>query len=260
MKRKLILTGLLLGTLALLVGLGVSTYRNASAAAPAAASVSTSTQLFNEIAVKGPGIDREAADQYLADALGITTEELSAARQTAYEAALTQSVEQELTTQAQADALKSGDLAFPIGGRWGEWLAQNGIDFDTFLADALGISIEKLQEARQTAQYARIDQAVVDGDLTEDQALLMKARYALANSQNFQDSMQSAFKAAIQQAVDDGLITQQQADLLLQKASQFDMRGLGGPEMLGGMPGGREPHGGGGFPGGPLSSDQSKNP
>jgi hypothetical protein len=58
MKRKLILTGLLLGTLALLVGLGVSTYRNASAAAPAAKRIDAPSS--SEIVVKGPGIDREA--------------------------------------------------------------------------------------------------------------------------------------------------------------------------------------------------------
>jgi hypothetical protein len=256
MRRKLIITGILTGILVLLVGLGVYTQQTASAAALTTENISPSTLAFSGEAIRGqglPGVD----DEYLAGALGITTDELDAARQEARQAALAAAVEQDLITQAQADAFNSGDLAFPLG-RWSGWLEQNGINFDTFLADALGISVEQLQEARITALNARIDQAVADGKLTEDQALLMKARFALANSQNFKDSMQSAFKAAVQQAVDDGLITQQQADLLLEKAAQFDMPGFGGPGLFDGMRGGPRPHRG--FPGDFSSSDQTETP
>jgi len=256
MKRKLIFTGLLLSTLALLVGLGVSTYRTASAAAPTAEDVTSSTLMFSGEAGRGRGFDG-VNDEYLADALGITVDELSAARQEAREAALAQALEQGLITQAQADSLKSDGTAFPFGGRWCDWLVENGIDYDTFLADALSISVEELQAARLTAVNARIDQAVTDGKLTEEQALLMKARHALSNNQKFQDSMQSAYEAAIQQAVDDGLITQEQADLLLERAAQLDLRGLGGPGMFGGS---HRPHGFGGFPGDSSSSDQTETP
>jgi hypothetical protein len=252
------ITGILTGVLVLLVGMGVSTFNTVKAAAPAAQGVSSSSQLFSAEAGKGRGFEG-VSDEYLAEALGITTEELDAAQAQAYQAALVQAVEQGLITQAQADSLKSDGRAFPFAGGGRGWLSENGIDFEALLAEALGISVDELQEAKLTAQNARIDQAVADGDLTEEQALLMKARAALANSQQFQDSMQSAYEAAVQQAVDDGLITQEQADLLLAESSQFGMRGFGGPEMFGGGPGGRGHHGGGGFPG-DFPSDQTETP
>jgi hypothetical protein len=119
--------------------------------------------------------------------------------------------------------------------------------------------VDELQAARLAARNARIDQAVADGDITEQQALLMKARAALSTSQSFKDSMQSAYAAAVQQAVDEGLITQEQADLLLQETMGFGLRGFGGPELFGGMSGGHRSHGGG-FPGDSSSSDQTETP
>jgi hypothetical protein len=258
MKRKWMVTGLFLGTLALLVGLGVSTYRTVSAAAPAVAAVSSSTQTFSREAGRGHGSDGMDGE-YLAEALGITTDELDTAQQAAYEAGMAQAVDQGLITQEEVDALKSDDGTLPYSHRRSSWLTKNSIDFEALLAEALGISVEQLQEAKLTAQNARIDQAVADGELTEEQALVMKARYALSNNQKFQDSMQSAYEAAVQQAVEDGLITQEQADLLLQEASGFGMHGFGGREMFDSMPGGHGRHGEGGFPS-DSSSDQSETP
>lgn len=246
-KRKLIITGLLLGALALLVGVGISTYRTASAAAPAVADRLSSIPLLGDEVVRGRGLDGQD-DEYLAEALGITTDELSAARQEARQAALAAAVEKDLVTQAQADALESGELTAPFGGRWSGWLADNGIDFDTYLAEALGISVEQLEEARLNARNTRIDQAVTDGKLTEEQALLMKARLALSNSEKFQSAMQSAFEAAIQQAVEDGTITQEQADLLMEAAQNR----LGGHGLLGFF---GEPRGGHGPRGGDMPGD-----
>ena len=257
MKRKLLVTGLLTGLLVLLVGMGVFTYRTASAAAPAADEVSFSTQLFSGEMGRGRGFEG-VDDEYLAEALGITTDELSAARQEARQAAVAAAVEQGLITQTQADALETGELRFTILGHWDSWLAENGIDYDSFLADALGITVEELEAARSAAVNARIDQAVEDGKMTEEQALLVKARYALGNSQKFQDSMLSAYQAAIQQAVEDGLITQEQADLLLEKAAQFDGRIFDGLRMFGDLRGGHRSHGG--FPGDSSSSDQTETP
>ena len=90
-----------------------------------------------------------------------------------------------MITQAQADALKQRDNAFPFAGRWNGWLSQNGVDYDALLADALGITPEKLQEARTQAFNARIDQAVTDGKLSQEQADLMKGRRALAADETF---------------------------------------------------------------------------
>ena len=185
-------------------------------------------------------------DQYLADALGISTDELSAARQKAYQAAVDQALENGLITQAQADQLKSGDGAFPFGDRWGGWLKDTDIDQEALLAEALGITVEKLDEAQTTAYNARLEQAVTDGNLTQEQADLMKGKRALYASVAYQTSMQSAFEAAVAQAVADGTITQAQADLILADAPIF-----GGMHGMDGF--------GGGHRGGPHS-DRDFNP
>ena len=172
-------------------------------------------------------------DQYLATALGITTDELSAARQKAYQAQIDLALEKGLITQAQADQLKSGTGA----NRWGGWLKDSSIDPEALLADALGITVDKLREAQTSAFNARLDQAVTDGNLTQEQADLMKGQRALFSSAAFQSSMQSAFEAAVKQAVSDGTITQAQADLILANQASFGgMRGMDGFGGHHGMP------------------------
>ena len=94
------------------------------------------------------------------------------------------------------------------------------------------------------AREAAIDQAVTDGEITAEQADLMKGQQALHANADFQAAMQTAFKEAVQQAVDNGVITQAQADAIL--AQQDAKGGLGLPGMFGG-PGG---HGGRGGRGG----------
>lgn len=259
MRRKLMITAILTGVLALLVGLGVYTGATASAAALSTENVSSSTPLFRDEVTRGRGFIG-VDDEYLAEALGITTAELNTAQQQARDAALAAAVEQGLITQAQADAFQSDELPRPMGAPWSGWLAENGLNFDTFLAEALGISTDELAKARLDAQAARLDQAVADGDITEEQALLIKARFSLSNSAEFQASLQSAYEAALQQAVADGLITQEQADLLLQENGAFGLRGFGGPGMFGDLPGGHRPHGLGDFPVDPSSYDQSETP
>jgi hypothetical protein len=108
-------------------------------------------------------------------------------------------------------------------------MSQNGIDYEALLAEALGITPEKLQEAKTQAFNASIDQAVTDGKLTQEQADLMKGRQALFSSESFRTAMQTAYEAAIKAAVSSGVITQAQADLILEQAgNRFDgMRGLG---------------------------------
>ncbi len=176
-----------------------------------------------------------------------TTDELTTAYQTANEAALVKAVDAGLITQAQADELRSRGQAFPFGGRGGGWFDQSGIDFEALLADALGISVDDLQAAYATAYNTRIDQAVTDGNLTQEQADLMKGQYALSHSESFQTALQSAYEAAVQQAVSDGVITQAQADLILQNQTN----GKGFPGFFGpgggdfGRRGGFDHHGGG---------------
>lgn len=189
-----------------------------------------------EIQGLGPGGSQEE----LAEALGISVDELDAAVETAKANALAQAVEEGLITQAQADAYQSGERAVRGLGGW-QWLSQNGIDYEALLADALGISVDELQAARAEAADLRLQQAVEDGRLTEEQADLIRGRQALFADETFQTSMQSAFEAAVNQAVTDGVITQAQADLILAQAAEREFGG-----HLGGFFGGGRGHRGGG--------------
>jgi hypothetical protein len=242
-KRTIII--FVVGALAMALTFGGIAYRSVFAATPATTSTSTvSLASLNWGAVKG--IDGGYTSEELAYALGITTDALSTAYQSAYEAALQDAVSQGLITQTQADQLTSNGSAFPFGNRWDGWLSQNGIDFNSYLADALGISVDTLKAAYQTATFANIDQEVADGSLTETQADLLKGRYALYNDSTFQSSMQSAYTSAVNAAVASGVITQTQADQILSNSESLfrpEMRGVGGH-------GGPRGHGGDFMPGG----------
>lgn len=175
----------------------------------------------------GPMGDFEAA---LADALGITVDQLQTAETEARKAAIQQAVADGKITQEQADAILSEDHP-----GHGFRLGPNG---DQYLADALGISVEKLQSAEQQAKTALINQAVQDGTITQEQADLMLAREAL--QPYLAQAMSDAYKAAVEKAVADGAITQAQADLLLanqQNGPTGEFGGFGGHEGHHGGPG-----------------------
>lgn len=126
--------------------------------------------------------------------------------------------------------------------------------YDELLADELGITVERLNEARQAAYSRALDQAVADGDLTQEQADLLEARQALEtyideeailagalgmtvrelqdaraagqrldeiieaqglDPATVRDAMQQGYEDAVQQAVAGGVITQAQADQFL---------------------------------------------
>jgi transcriptional regulator with XRE-family HTH domain len=181
------------------------------------------------------GVGGGSSDQALADALGITLEELQAAEQTAYEAGIQQALDQGLITQAQADALKqrSGALGrMPRG-----FMGTEDIDSEALLAAALGISVDQLQSARLEAQDATLAQAVTDGRITQEQADLMKAQQAFRtylDEQGFEGRLQALHEEALQQAVQAGVLTQAQADAIL---SSQDVMGGFGHHRLGGMGG-----------------------
>jgi hypothetical protein len=204
-------------------------------------------------------------EQYLADALGITVDELQAARAAANDAALDQAVANGDLTQEQADAIRTlRDLdADGRGGRFGRFFGFHGpmdVDMDALLAAELGISVDELQAAREQASQAALDAAVANGDITQEQADLMQARRALKEAidpealtaqvlgisvdelqtareagttreellenagltaEEFRTALQSAYEAAVQQAVEDGVITQEQADQILANGGGF---------------------------------------
>ena len=136
------------------------------------------------------------------------------------------------------------------GGRVG---FGTSFDYDAFMAETLGVTVTELQDARQAAQRAGLDQAVAEGVITEEKADLMKARQALRlyidpkeiitealgidlsdleaarqegkplpflfgelglEPAEIKEALQSAYEDAVQQAVDDGVITESQAEQL----------------------------------------------
>ena len=171
---------------------------------------------------RGPGGPRGQVgglpdmDSYLADALGITLEELQAAQATAREAALADAVADGRITQEQADLMTARQAL------------RDYIDQDAILAGVLGISTDELEAAK--ADHTVRDLIVNSGLSPEE----------------MRTAVQEAYEAAVAQAVADGVITQEQADLLPDAPSRGNGR-------FGGRPGGGHPPGGprgGGFPGG----------
>lgn len=230
---------------------------------------------FNHHGMGGRGlIDREAARALLAEALGVTLDELEAARDAAIAAV---SAEDGRPDRDEVRAL---------------------------IAEALGVTVEELEAAQDAVQEAMLAQLVEDGTITQeqlDEMLEMKALRELAQDIFSRDDAQAviaeqlgltveelaaardegtriaeladaqgidletlmtavtdARSAAFAQAVADGTLTQEQADLLLsQSGPHFGFGGHGGPGGRG-MHGGHGGHGGmrgGGF--GPGSSDGS---
>lgn len=183
----------------------------------------------------------------LAEALGITEEELQTAITTARNAAIDQAVTDGRITQEQADELKSREGGPGIGKEGSK----------EALAAALGITVEELETAQQTVRAQMIAEEVAAGNITQEEADLMTAREAVHGY--LEERLQSAYEEAVAQAVADGAITQEQADLLL---SQEAGRGFGGPGMHGGPRGGHMggegvgPQGGERPEGGPDGEDR----
>jgi formaldehyde-activating enzyme involved in methanogenesis len=240
----------------------------------------------------GPnGIDYQ---QLLADALGITVEELQAAYEAARAAAIEQAVEEGLITREQADQMLVwggiGHRGFGFSGFRGfhggpEGVPGAQIDEQALLAEALGITVEELQTAREKANEAAIAQAIEEGIITQEQADQMLARKDLMSyldrdallakalgmtaeelqaaygegkslpdlmaeqeldAATVRENLQAAYAEAIAQAVEDGVITQEQADEMhAQRGRGFGFPGFG-PGMTRMRPGGR---GDGGFRG-----------
>ena len=197
------------------------------------------------VASFGPGMGRaEDHLEALADELDITLEDLQAVYLTAYQATIQARVEAGDITQDQADEWLEDldDTDMPRGGRFGPRGFGVSDEFNPYLAEALGITVDKLTEAKDNVFQAEITQAVADGDITQEQADLMIARRA---AQSYMaDARRTAYKNAIAEAVTDGAITQAQADLLL---ANIEEGGFGGGRMgLGGGLGGRGGSCGGG--------------
>lgn len=152
-----------------------------------------------------------AHDAYLAEALGITVEELQAARRQATAAYLADAVTAGDITQEQADLMLAKHALSGV------------IDRHALLAEALGLTVEELEAA------------LAGGQSLSD---LMTA--AGIDADTLQTNIQAAYEAAIARAVADGVITQAQADAVL--AQESNGFGLFGGHGFGGHGGGRRGH------------------
>jgi hypothetical protein len=159
----------------------------------------------------GGSIDRQAL---LAEALGITVEELQAAQEEANRAAIQQAVDEGLITQEEADSMLS------------RMALRSYLDREALLAEALGITEEELEAARSEGKPLM----VLMYELELDPATVRTA-------------LQTAYEEAIQQAVTDGVITQEQADEILESGGpgfggpRRFRGGFGGPGRFGGLGG-----------------------
>lgn len=171
----------------------------------------------------GPRGDRAGSDEALATALGITVDELTAAREDAATAAIDQAVAEGLLTEAQATTLKERGAGMRGFGPYDIFVGGT-IDANALLADALGITADELTAAREQVQQDALAAAVEAGSLTQEEADLMTARQAV--QEYLTPLVESAYSEALAAAVADGAITQEQADALT--AQGWGTRGFGG--------------------------------
>ena len=153
--------------------------------------------------------DRTIGD--LVEAAGMTMEEFKAEMETIKADALQAAVAEGLITEEQAEALanREGKRGRRGGGR-GNGLGNiiGAEEAMAIVADALDISVEELQEAREAG--TRLPELIEELGLDEE---AVKAE------------IQAAKEAAIQQAVEDGTITQEEADELLNGEGREGRRG-----------------------------------
>ncbi|MEJ2707830.1 MAG: hypothetical protein P8074_09485 [Anaerolineales bacterium] len=271
-------------------GLAFAYFTHARAESSAAVQAAPMQFASLEFVHGGPGFPGPHGEEatFLADALGISVEDLQAAETQAADDAIQQALDQGLITQDQADAMRSRGEFGRFGFKGGWFGKDNAIDYEALLAKALNISVDELQAAREEAYNAMLSQAVENGQITQNQADLIKARQALQayidpqaleaqalgisvdQLQSYKDegksmadildelgltyaevrdARQAAYEQAVQQAVSDDVITQTQADAILSESIAGPCGGLGHGGMRGGFPGGFGETRNGGFGG-----------
>jgi hypothetical protein len=146
----------------------------------------------------------------LAEALGITVDELQAAQEQAFAATVADAVTEGTITQEQADQLLARRALRAY------------VDHQVILASALGMTVDELEAAFDEGQ-SLVDLMVEKG----------------LNSEELQAAIQTGYEAAVQRAVTEGAITQEQADQILSEDALpwFDFGMPGGPGLRHGRPG-----------------------
>lgn len=173
--------------------------------------------------------DKEMMNEALAAELGITVEELEAAREAAKGSVLAQLVADGTITQAQADAILSGEGLRSVG----PILDQD--EMKAVVADVLGMTVEELEAVQEDGTTLP--------ELLEQQGVTVE---------ELQAALQAAYEEAVAAALAEGTITQEQADQLIERGLQRGGRG-GGPRGGGSGPRGGFGQGQGGFQGVPQN-------
>lgn len=162
----------------------------------------------------------------LAEALGISVEDLESAYQAVHVKIVDQAVDDGLLTQDQADQILSQETQ--MDGRHMKFPGHfdRGENFNELLAEELGINLDELLSAYQQVEEAMLEQAYTDGNITQDEYERMQLR--LTMDPYLQQAMQNAYQNAIDSALEDGAITEAQAEQLMENSSRFE-QGFGGP-------------------------------
>lgn len=151
---------------------------------------------------------RGEADTLLAETLGISVDDLQAARQRVQADAIDQALADGKITEEQVAMMEAHQAL------------QNYMQKDEMIAKALGITVDELDAAKEDGQRLP--------ELMEELGI---------EPEDFKADMQALREEILQQAVQEGVITQEQADQMLEN----DFRGVRGPGGRG-FPGGKEDH------------------
>ena len=206
MKRKTVIAVVVLGVL--VAGGLFLAFRSS----PVTAASNDTAQINSLVGLR----DKHVAPEDLAEALGISLDELEEAKSSAMESLIDQAVELGFITQDQADELKMKEVLSRTGlHRYLSLDETAQLDFDAFFFEALGISEEEYQAAIETVQQAKLEAAVAEGTLTQEEADAITGWQALKEDNKFNNSIKEAYTTAIEEALEDGSITQAQADALL---------------------------------------------
>jgi len=193
------------------------------------------------------GAHHEQMQQAMAEALGLTVEELDTARdegKSLLEIAEAQGVDManveeamraagdQLIDQAVADGLLTQEQADTIRQRWGDIgdrgpLGRLGL-FPFFGNDQAEAYRERTQEALANALGLSVEEP--DAARDEGKSLLEIAEAQGVDMADVQDALKTAGQERLDQAVADGTLTQEQADSIRQHMEDMSGEGMPNPE------------------------------
>ncbi len=159
---------------------------------------------------EGPGRPGGPSGDYaeaLAEAFGISVDELHAAQGSVRDARLAEAVDNGMFTEEQAAQMAEHERnGIPIRGR------SMGSEFQTALAEELNISLDELERAQAQVRKDFIAMGAQSDVISAERVEWMDARYAVR--EYLKDAQQDAVESAIERALLDGAISSDQADLL----------------------------------------------